>query len=125
MEELGIKIYLDDKKKEEGRDPSITYPKDSPDFWYRAYNYAEFCDLIKSKGVDDIDFISFDHDLADFDEDGNEKTGMDCAKFLANYCMDHGWVDIPLYNVHSDNPVGAQNITSYLESYKKVRTGQV
>ena len=47
-----------------------------------------------------------------------EKTGYDCAKWLVNECMIKG-VKHPPYIVHSMNPVGKQNIISYVESYNK------
>ncbi len=47
-----------------------------------------------------------------------EKTGYDCAKWLVEYCMNKG-VKHPPYMVHSMNPVGKQNIISYVESYNK------
>ena len=65
-------------------------------------------------------FISFDHDLADvvelkeelpieqwFDlENNKEYTGMDCAKWLVNYCLDNN-KPLSKYAVHSANPAGA------------------
>lgn len=62
-------------------------------------------------------FISFDHDLADFDEYGNERTGYDVAKFLVEYMIDNNIQVRFDYVVHSANPVGKHNIESYLENY--------
>ena len=96
--------------------------------------YDEFVNWIKQNGLPDL--ISFDHDLADehiqyyFDNGGHhnppnpqettftEKTGYDCAKWLVEYCMKKG-VKHPPYQVHSMNPIGKQNIISYVESYNK------
>ena len=101
--------------------------------WEIVRNYTEFCKWIKENGVPDL--VSFDHDLADghyhknmqegvlnyesddFDND-NDKTGMHCAQFLVNYCMENK-IKLPEYLVHSMNPIGAENIKSYLESYKR------
>jgi hypothetical protein len=47
-----------------------------------------------------------------------EKTGLDCAKFLVEYCMSVGSL-LPEYLVHSANPTGKQNIQAYLENAKK------
>ena len=91
-------------------------------------NYQEFVDLITLRGIPK--FVTYDHDLSD-DHYGHglrgdnipydsykEKTGYDCAKWLVNECMIKG-VKHPPYIVHSMNPVGKQNIISYVESYNK------
>lgn len=83
------------------------------------------------------DAISFDHDLADshytpeyfwdnYEEskkyqewnskNHTEKTGMDCAKWLVDYCMDNKKM-LPEIFVHSANPVGADNIKGLLYNY--------
>ena len=91
-------------------------------------NYNEFVDLITLRGIPR--FVSYDHDLADSHyghglrgdqipyDSYKEKTGYDCAKWLVNECMING-VKHPPYIVHSMNPVGKQNIISYVESYNK------
>lgn len=91
-------------------------------------NYNEFVDLINTRGIPR--FVSYDHDLADSHyghglrgdqipyDSYKEKTGYDCAKWLVNECMIKG-VKHPPYIVHSMNPVGKQNIISYVESYNK------
>jgi len=48
----------------------------------------------------------------------DEKTGMDCAKWLVEYCLDSN-LQLPEYTIQSANPVGKENITSLLENYKK------
>lgn len=55
-------------------------------------------------------FISFDHDLGE----GENNNGL----YLAKYLYNNGY-DIPEYQVHSENPQGAANIISYMESWKK------
>jgi hypothetical protein len=100
--------------------------------WRVARNYAQFVDLVESEGVPD--FVSFDHDLGDehyllanarfadwynYYKDGDrEFTGYDCAKWLINYCINNNY-KLPQYAVHSQNPVGRDNIVQYLESYKR------
>lgn len=86
-------------------------------------NYEQFCDFIKKSGVPT--FVSFDHDLGldemITNENGfhivkwSEKTGLDCAKFLVDYCHDNNH-KFPLYRVHSANPVGKENIRQYIRS---------
>jgi hypothetical protein len=107
------------------------------DDWDIVRNYDEFVQYIKDNGVPE--FVSFDHDLADehhndlfsdknwFLDDSKielayqeykEKTGLECAKFLVDYCVDENQ-SLPEYLVHSANPVGKKNIEGYLENSKK------
>ena len=46
-----------------------------------------------------------------------EKTGMDCAKWLVEYCINNN-LKFPDYEVHSMNVIGKMNIKSYIESFK-------
>jgi hypothetical protein len=39
---------------------------------------------------------------------------------LVEYCMNNN-LEFPDYQVHSMNPIGRENIRSYIESYKKSR----
>jgi hypothetical protein len=60
--------------------------------------------------------ISFDHDL------GGDDTVMQFLKWLANYMLDHSW-KFPrnfTYSVHSQNPVGVQNIKGYMNNLLKI-----
>lgn len=76
-------------------------------------SYEGFVHWINNYGMPDA--ICFDHDLGGID-DKDEKTGLDCAKYLVSYCMDKN-IDVCPFNVHSSNPVGAKNIRSYLNNY--------
>lgn len=104
--------------------------------WVIVRNHDEFCNYIKENGVPE--FVSFDHDLADFHyhvmqqevcdsftiDDGDlkktydygpEKTGYDSAKWLVEHChLDK--ICFPNYLVHSLNPIGAQRIKEYIDS---------
>ena len=96
--------------------------------WVKTYQ--EFKDWIIDNGLPDA--ICFDHDLADehyeigrpsnfqeFDYSlTNEKTGMDCAKWLVNYCIEFR-KKLPLFNIQSANPVGKKNIKSLLDQFNK------
>lgn len=95
-------------------------------------NYEEFELWIYNNGLPYK--ISFDHDLADehyapknkwndYESwvkgvDFKEKTGMDCANFLINYCLDYN-KELPMWSVHSANPAGAKNIRSKLTNFLK------
>jgi len=103
--------------------------------WSIVRNYIEFCNYIQEFGLPNL--ISFDHDLADFhydfkpeDYDGMsedemntkfgsmEKTGYECAKWLVDWCLENK-KSLPECIVHSANPVGKQNIETYLNNAKK------
>lgn len=86
-------------------------PKVDEIVWVKEY--PEFVDYIREFGIPDE--IFFDHDLGD-DELG---TGHDAAKWLVNYCMDNGGIDVPRWSIQSANPVGRQNINSILSNYRK------
>ena len=102
--------------------------------WVIVRNYNQFVNKIKTDGLPDR--ISFDHDLSYehypcSEPDGGignpknipyqsykEKTGMDCAIFLVEYCREKK-LNIPTYYVHSMNPIGKSNIISYIKSYQR------
>lgn len=93
------KIYLDDIRNPKAKD------------WIVVRSYNDFVSWIQNNGVPDE--ISFDHDL------GQEtKTGYDAAKWLCAYCMDN-CLPLPSWNIHSANPVGADNIKNYLLNFDK------
>ena len=96
--------------------------------WTIVRSYSEFVEVINKFELPK--FVTYDHDLSDchyghglsgddipYDK-YTEKTGYDCVKTLVEYCMKMG-VKHPPYQVHSMNPVGKNNIISYVESYNK------
>jgi hypothetical protein len=92
-----------------GENLDVTWVKD----------YDEFVKYFKKNEMPYA--ISFDHDLSNELTDHpelNEKTGLDCAKWIVDYCMNNA-VRLPKYFVHSANPVGRENIQSYLDNYLK------
>ena len=117
-------LFLDDV-----RNPNVFL--DDCRVWETVKDYNGFVRIIQQKGLPT--FISFDHDL-DWEhypmnnaksgkvvlkyEEYKEKTGMDCAKWLVEFCMKTNQ-PLPEYQVHSMNPIGKLNIQSLLESYKK------
>jgi hypothetical protein len=102
------------------------YENDSD--WVIVKSFGEFVDILIAKGIPDV--ISFDHDLSydhyleenqsgDIEYDSlGEKTGYDAAKMLVHVCQEQN-KELPMYYVHSANPVGAENIKRYLENAKK------
>jgi hypothetical protein len=128
-------LWLDDI-----RDPfanNIWIEKYAPEFlndgeiiWVKSFD--EFEKWIHENGLPDK--ISFDHDLADEhytpehryddyhdwakEQNFKEKTGMDCAQFIVDYCLDYKKL-MPMWAVHSANPNGAENINKLLLNFLK------
>lgn len=120
-------LYLDDV-----RTPTETLPNYDP--WHIVRSYDEFVEWITTNGIPDL--ISFDHDLApehmnDYYnqvaqqgyqvpsyQDFTEKTGVDCAQFVIDYCQKNK-VKLNRCVVHSHNPVGAKNIQDGINGFKK------
>lgn len=116
------KIYLDD----------VRTPIDST--WVITRDYDEFVRKVTSIGLDNIEFISLDHDLGDsamkewhtnvyhnYKLDYNnitEKTGYDCAKWLVNQWLDGNPV-VDVYT-HSANAIGSANIMGIINNYRHI-----
>ena len=92
-----MNLYLDDLRP-------------TPEGFDKVYDFEEFIDLIIQNGLPD--FISFDHDL------GEGKSGFDCAKWLVGYCLDSN-LKLPEFLVHSQNPVGKENIDGLFSNFSK------
>lgn len=127
-------LFLDDE-----RIPNDVKWIDLPSVnWVIVRNYKAFVETIQQLGVPHM--VSFDHDLADEHykeysvahdkqqiltygtiryDNFTEKTGYDCAKWLAQYCVDNN-IAIPIYYLHTLNEIGRQNIFSILESARRV-----
>jgi len=88
--------------------------------WVKSFN--EFKEWIEKNGLPDM--ICFDHDLGEDLDKGLIKkeapSGFHCVKWLVDYCLDRN-LDFPMYNIQSANPVGADNINSMIQSYRKFR----
>lgn len=127
-------LWLDDL-----RDPILDLEKKVPKINFKTIVWVKcfesFTEWIEKNGLPDV--ISFDHDLAfehytpecfwnnyqlskEYQDSQNykEKTGLDCAKWLCDYCLRNS-LTLPKYYIHSANPVGADNINNYLYNYKK------
>jgi hypothetical protein len=125
-------LWLDDIR--DPQDYRAFHPINTVDIYW-AKNYTEFVSVIEQRGLPRA--ISFDHDLADFHygfkpEDWEkltaeemqerfgsmEKTGMDCAKWLVEYCLSNE-KPLPIFTCHSANHDGKKNILSLLNNFKK------
>ena len=125
-------IWLDDVRDPLTNDWLVFSPigRDVNVVWVKSY--YDFTIWIEKNGLPDA--ICFDHDLG---EDvaierikkglskrqarilkKESKSGMDCAKWLVNYCLDND-KPLPKYAVHSANPAGAENIEGLFLSFLK------
>lgn len=112
-----MKLYLDGT-----RNP--------PEGWMVVRSYESFVKMIQSDGVPEV--VSFDHDLGEdlarelVDSGVSKrkaratkkdiKNGLDCARYLLEYCRTNK-IPFPEYYVHSQNPVGRENIFNLIEFY--------
>ncbi len=100
--------------------------------WEVVRNYDEFVAHIKMNGLESYEVISLDHDLGEsamqeyytnvkpnYELDYkriDEKTGMDCARFLVAESITKN-IPLPQIYVHSANPIGTHNILGYINNY--------
>ena len=117
------RIYLDD----------VRTPIDKEN-WVVVRSYEEFVAKVTEIGLENIEFISLDHDLGDtamkewhtnvyhnYTLDYNnitEKTGYDCAKWLVEQWMD-GKKVVDVFT-HSANAIGSANIMGYINNYRHI-----
>jgi len=112
-------LWLDDVRDpfDNDREWLIFSPISRPYTTHWVKSYTEFCEWILENGLPTA--ICFDHDLGGDEETSKlEPTGLDCAKWLIEYCMDNE-VKLPKWNIQSANPVGKDNINGILISYRK------
>lgn len=118
------RIYLDD----------VRVPTPEAGDWIVVKNYDEFVAKVTEIGLENIEVISLDHDLGDtammewhtnvyhnYKLDYNniqEKTGMDCTKWLVEQWM-NGAPVVPVM-VHSANAIGSANMMGYINNYKHI-----
>lgn len=99
----------------DGKGLGITYSPENK--WVVVRDYFSFIDLV-DKHFDEIDLVSFDHDLACY-KDGEEFTGKNAVDYLINYCLDNN-KKFPSWYAHTDNTSGRQNIVGSILNYLKV-----
>lgn len=113
------------------------------DSWILVKSYDEFVSKVTEVGLENIEIISFDHDLGigamreyhtnvvnykliDYSKLEDEKTGYHCAHWLINLYLDKfGRNSIvprtefifPTCYVHSANVVGSYNIIGLIENF--------
>ena len=127
------RLFLDDVRNPSDCTLYMIEPAIYREEWDVVRNYNDFVSYIEKNGVPDV--ISFDHDLADEHYDPSmyesnkayseksgsfkEKTGYDCVKWIAEYCVKNT-IPFPISYVHSMNPVGRDNIRSVINSTNKI-----
>lgn len=86
-------------------------------------NLYQFIEYIEENGLPE--FVSFDHDLNNrgggeglSDEQKLSNNGVNCAKWLVNYCKKTGQ-PLPKFYVHSANPKHGPEITKVLNNENK------
>ena len=100
--------------------------------WEVVKNYDDFVAHIRLNGLENYEVISLDHDLGEsamqeyytnvkpnYELDYkriDEKTGMDCARFLVAESITKN-IPLPQSYVHSANPIGTHNILGYINNY--------
>ena len=122
-------LWLDDCRDPHENDWLVFSPIEQPYEVIWAKSYKEFINYINKLGLPTA--ICFDHDLAEehylneiTEDEYLEKTGMDCAKWLIEYCIDNDCI-LPLYNIQSANPCGKQNIDSILKNFIKYQKNSI
>lgn len=122
---MGYRLFLDD----------LRFP--ATPGWVLARSYGDAVWLVENLGFPD--YVSFDHDLGWLDDvdpfsersfvpGANEKDGYDFAKWLCGHAMDRRIYlrDFFGFTVHSQNPIGAQNIRAYISGFMEAQdAGQV
>lgn len=100
------KFFLDDER----------YPPSGTNGWVIVRTHDEFFEAVEKYGMPK--FVSFDHDLGD----ETRGSGLSVAKEMIEMDLDHTVIpdDFDFY-VHSQNPVGAENIDKLLVRYLDFR----
>jgi len=99
-----MRLYIDDIRDPKGEFDAVMRNSEQAIRWMKIYGCP--------------DFISFDHDL------GGDDTAMVVVKWMVERDLDENGDFIPYdftFFVHSANPVGAANISGYLNAYMKTR----
>lgn len=102
---MSYKMFIDDERFPIGPD------------WVICRDTQDVVDSVVELGFPN--YISFDHDLGDCEE-----TGYDLAKEFIDWDLDHGIIppDFDFY-VHSQNPIGKENIETLLANYLIFKKG--
>lgn len=123
-----VGLFIDDE-----RNPHDVYWENYPfDIdWHIARNQKEFIRFFSNTPAQyQLDIISFDHDLGDF-ENGTEITGYHLLKLYLGWwalAIDSGYnTNIEEFPeqlfFHTQNPIGRKNMAEYFKNFKRVYLG--
>lgn len=107
---MSYHLFLDDERTPE-QVRWVDLPKNVE--WVIVRNFVDFCNTVQNRGIPE--FISYDHDLGD---EIVRRDGYACAWIMIDACED-AKVKHPNFQVHSMNPVGAENIRRVIENYNR------
>lgn len=93
-------LFLDDER----------WPPKDGRVWVIRRDFESAKEAIIERGLPA--FISFDHDL------GDGPTGYDFSHWLVEYMLDNNLKFNFDFYVHSQNPIGAENIRNLLTNFK-------
>lgn len=96
-----MKIYLDDVRD---------LPTGFED-WVVIRSAEDALRVIASKGLENIEAISFDHALGE-----DCMSGYDLASIIEEMVYEAEFASIPKFHIHSANPVGAKNLLQCFNS---------
>jgi len=97
------KLFLDDER----------FPADDDREWKIARSVGQAKAMIEENGLPY--YMTLDHDL------GEDLTGYDFVKWFVEHLMNYELEWTGTFYVHSQNPIGKQNMESYLDSYLRTR----
>jgi len=106
---MAYKMFLDDERD------LASHMVDDPD-WIVVRSYSSAVEVFEKHGCPC--YISFDHDL------GGGKTGFNVAQWIVDCDLDSRGNFIPYdfdFTLHSQNPVGRNNIKMLLDGYLMFR----
>lgn len=119
---LGMALYREIMEKRKSynvffddiRTLDMVYPGQEEKFDFVVRTIDEFKEMIELYGIPS--FVSFDHDLG-LNKDGSPAEVYEVIKWIVyEKELDISEMD---FAIHSDNPVGAENIESLLNNWKK------
>lgn len=107
---MPVILWLDDERNPADRRWHSYFPLPNGTI-HRVKDHSEFISWIQQNSIPEA--ICFDHDL------GDGPSGLDCAKWLVEYCLDNE-LALPKWNIQSANPIGKRNIAALLESFERI-----
>ena len=97
---MTYKLFIDDER----------FPPNDGSVWVIVRSSQEAIDYVQGFGIPD--FISYDHDL------GGDDTSIKFIWWLIDCYIEGTITSFPInYYIHSQNPIGAENIRGLLSSF--------